>query len=262
MDINEAVEKIKSSKKYMHISEEIIREQVQNYFQKIGTEDLDEKIALKEIKTQLHKIHGGFRFKSQNFDELINNKDFEGILKATRSTHERINLYGEIYDKIFAITGKPKIIMDLGAGLNPFSMDYMTFGENIEYYAYDINEAEIQAINKFLELENIAGKAEVLDLSKIENVKKLPKADLCFMFKLIDTLEQFDSGHKYAEEMIKVLAEKCRFIVVSFATKTLSGKRMKFAERGWIERMLERIKLRFDKLVFEQAGEVFYIIKS
>jgi hypothetical protein len=213
---------------------------------------------LKEIKASLHKSHGSFRFKDKKLEKDLDEKNFENILSKNRSTKERLDEYEEIYKNIFEITGKPSSILDLGAGLNPVSIPFMKLGKNLVYYSYDINDKESKFINEFFKKFNINGESKVLDLTRIENIKRLPKADLCFMFKLVDVLEAEKKGHKYAEEIIQVVLEKVRFVVVSFAKLTVSGDRMTYPQRGWIERMLERIGLEYNR--FEINSEIFYII--
>jgi 16S rRNA (guanine(1405)-N(7))-methyltransferase len=254
MEGKELIAKIKASKKYKDISEEAIKTKVEEYLAK--NKNPDEKIALKDIKTSLHRAHGSFRLHNKKLDELLSKKDFIKILDVHRSTRERLLDYEKIYEKIFKITGKPKAILDLGCGLNPCSIPLMKLDSILEYYAYDINKSEIEFLNNFFRIFNINGVAQTLDLTNIENVKKLPEADLCLMWKLVDVLEK--DGHKYSEEIIKILSKKCRFIAVSFATQTISGKKMMFAERGWIERMLQRIGMKFEKIIFD--SEIFYVI--
>ena len=173
-----------------------------------------------------------------------------------------MDFYPLIYKKIFENIGKPNKIIDLGGGLNAFSLVFSKFDlKNLEYYSYDINERDSELVNRFLKLEKIGGKAEILDLSRIENYNRLEKAEVCFMFKFIDTIERDKKGHKFAEEIIKfILNNKTRFIVASFSTRTLGGKNMNFPYKGWIERMLERNKMNFDILKFE--NEIFYIISK
>ena len=86
---------------------------------------------------------------------------------------------------------------------------------------------------------------------------KIPKADVCFMFKLIDPLER-GKGHKLSEEIIKNL--KSKYIIASFASKTISHKPMKYPYRGWIERMLDRLQYKWEKI--NTASEVYYIIQK
>jgi uncharacterized protein YlzI (FlbEa/FlbD family) len=159
------------------------------------------------------------------------------------------------------MTGKPKSIIDLGSGINPVSCAYyLDKNEKITYHAYEIDERDVDFLNQFFKIvaSEVNGKAEILNLGKIENIKSLPSADICFMFKLVDVIEK--NGHKYSEEVIKVLIEKVKFIVLSFPTITVSGKPMKFADRGWIERLLDRINLKYEKFVI--TNEIFYVISK
>ncbi len=272
MNIKKLVQEIKKSKKYKDISEEVIENKIKNYSEKnIG---FDEKAIVKGVKALLHDIHSSFQVSTRKVkerDELFKQLEKEPksidiikkILATNKSTHERLSVYSELYARIFEITGKPRNIMDLGCGLNPVSLPFMAiYPEN--YYCYDINESDTRFLNNFFKISKAFGVAKNLDLSNIENIKKLPSdIDICFMFKLIDTLEKEKGreGHKYSEEIIKILAEKCKFIVISFATRTISGREMNYPQRGWIERMLERIGMKFEKIYFNEAGEVFYVVR-
>ncbi len=256
MDPKELVKLIKNSKKYKEISGEIIKTRVEEFLKKYPY--ADEKLALKEIKASLHKTHGSFRFSTKLKNKYIQTGDFLELLKSNRSTKERLEIYPELYEEIFEITGKPSSVVDLGCGLNPLSFSHMNLDKKIKYFAYDINESDKEIINHFFKSEKIDGKAEILDLSKIENVKELPNAEICFMFKLLDVLEK--KGHKYSEEIILELIKKYKFIVVSFSKLTVSGKPMNFPYRGWIEKMLERKKLNSKLLNF--PNEFFYIISD
>ena len=255
MEIQEIVKLIKANKKYKDISEAIVENKIKEVK---NWEKQDEKALVKQVRSELHKIHGSFRLNDKKLEEYLKNKDFIGLLDSNRSTRERLLEFEKIYEKIFAVTGKPSSILDLGCGLNPCSIPLMKLKSELKYYAFDINEKEVSFLNSFFRAFNIEGEAKVRDLSVIENVAKLPSAEVCLAFKLLDVLEK--DGHKYSEEMIKTLNEKCNFIVVSFAKQTVSGKTMNFPQRGWIERMLTRIEMKFEK--FEIESEIFYIIKK
>jgi len=271
MNILEILENIKTSKKYKHIAEEIIVQEINSYLKKNPQHERykDEKI-LKEIKASLYKKNASFSKNPNQALKLMqelektpeNEELIRKILETNKSGRERLDFYPLIYKKIFENIGKPNKIIDLGGGLNAFSLVFSKFDlKNLEYYSYDINERDSELVNRFLKLEKIGGKAEILDLSRIENYNRLEKAEVCFMFKFIDTIERDKKGHKFAEEIIKfILNNKTRFIVASFSTRTLGGKNMNFPYRGWIERMLERNKMNFDILKFE--NEIFYIISK
>jgi len=269
MEKEEIVSKIKQSKKYSGITTEVITKEVEGFIKKFpGYNFLKENFILKQIKKRLHDIYGSFRTKKKGkikklLESLRKDKDnkiIREILSTNLSTRERLGNYGFIYGKIFERAKDIDTIIDLGCGLNPVSFPYMEAENEIKYYAYDLNESDLDIIREFFNIYRINGHVEAADLRNIETIKKLSPADICFMFKLLDPLEKTAKGHKLAEEIIKELAKKCRFIVVSFSTKTISGKPMNFPARGWIERMLERIKLKFES--FSTKNEIFYFIRA
>ena len=179
------------------------------------------------------------------------------ILSTHSSTQERLPSYQKLYTKIFSITGKPKTILDLGCGINPFSFSYMKL-KGCTYYAYDLNEEEIESINKYFQLlrtENpsFAGKAIVADTMNTD----LPKADLCFLLKMTDVIDK-GKGHKRTEELLKKIP--AAFIVVSFATKTMSGKEMTAPRRSWMEWLCRR--LGYEYAILEFPNEIFYVVKK
>ena len=269
MNTQDILTQVKQSKKYKTLSEEVINEEIQKYLKRNPHyERYKDKKILKDIKTELHKIYGSFQTNSKQkrekyLEELKiapdNIKLTKKILLTNNSTKERLEDYEEIYQKIFEITGKPTSILDLGCGLNPLSFPFMNL-EKINYYAYDIDNADIFLLNDyfFSIKEKITGKAETINLSTIEEdeIKKLPKTDVCFMFKLVDVLDRRD--HKQSEKIISNLNSK--WTVVSFSKKTLAGKMMNFPYRGWIERMLERIGFEFNILDFD--NETFYVVRK
>ncbi len=267
MDITNLITLIKANKKYKDISDEVVKTELEKYFKTNSkAQNFRDKIIVKDIRTKLHKTYASFQMPNKakkQRQELLeqldkNPKDIKiinKILETNLSTKERIKIYGSLYERIFNITGEPISILDLGCGINPISFPYMKL-DNADYYAYDIDESDTKFLNRFFELMQINGKAETLNLSRIKSFESLPNAYICFMFKLLDVIEK--KGHKYSEEIIKILIEKCGFIVASFATQTVSGKNMNFPARGWIERMLSRIGLKFKML--EYPNEIFYVI--
>jgi 16S rRNA (guanine(1405)-N(7))-methyltransferase len=269
MNKEQLISAIKNSKKYAGISEEIIGKEVES-FVKANPRYIEykEKFILKQIKEKLHKMYGSFQTHKKSkikkmLEELRNSKDnkiIREILGANLSTKERLADYGLVYGKIFEITGKVDSVLDLGCGLNPVSYPYMELDKDAKYYAYDMNERDLDMIREFFEIYTVNSHVEAVDLRSLEEIKKLAPADMCLMFKVIDPLEKSMKGHKYAEEMIKILSNKCKFIVVSFAARTISGGKMNYPQRGWIERMLTRIGLKYES--FQTSNEIFYIISK
>lgn len=221
---------------------------------------------VKSVRSQLRRVYGLFRDNPKERKTIVQelvvaprqkrNSLIQQILSTHSSTRERLPIYEQLYAKIFSITGKPKVILDLGCGINPFSFPYMKLKE-CSYYAYDLNEEEIESINQYFQLlhkENpsFSGKAIVADILKV----KLPVADLCFLLKMTDVIDQ-GKGHKKTEELLKRIP--ARHIVVSFATKTMSGKEMTAPRRSWMEWLCKR--LGWEYLILEFPNEIFYVVK-
>lgn len=264
--IQELLEKVKSNKKYQSISDEIVLNEIKNYLEKNPIDKIT-KENISEIRNQLHKSYSSFQTKKKNkikkyLEELKqnpNNLDITNkLLSVTLSTKERLPYYKEIYKQIFEITGTPKSITDLGAGFNIFSFPLMHLN-NLTYYSYDIDEEDIIIINDYIKImkkNGLIGEAKILDLRNKEKISHLPYIDVIFLFKLIDIIDK--ENHKPGEELIKQLTKKTRYIVASFATKTITRKKMNYPNRKWFELMLNRLNLDFKK--FNTDNEVFYII--
>jgi len=259
---------IRKSKKYKNIAEGVVDSEIQDFMKKYpGWQKLKDKLILKEIKARLHKKHATFNLtkdsKKVDYIEQLrkdpkNQEIIKKILESNRSTKERLDFYPSLYKNIFAITGKPRAIIDFGCGLNPISSAFIE--KPFVYYCYDINEVDSKLINSFFKIKGIEGRAFVINLQDLKNYQNIPEADLGFMFKFIDTIEGEENNHKLAEEIVKKVLEKIKFLVVSFATKTLGGKSMFYSNRGWFERMLKRLGFNFKKIEFN--NEVFYVVKG
>ena len=141
------------------------------------------------------------------------------------------------------------------------SYPYMNLS-NINYYAYDIDISDIDFLNRYFYLMKkvgINGKAEIKDISTLK-VDNLSKADIVFMFKLIDLIDE--KKRKTSKDLMKDLFEKnkTKFIVASFSTKTLTRKPMNLPRRIGFEKMLSLMNLKFNSFSIE--NEIFYVIKS
>ncbi|MEK6901410.1 MAG: hypothetical protein AABX37_03650 [Nanoarchaeota archaeon] len=212
------------------------------------------KTIIKEVRARLRKVSGVFRSKHI--------KHIKGdTLETHASTTERLSFYPRLYAQLFAITGTPKVILDLGCGLNPLSLPFMNI-EKVTYYAYDINVQEIHVISQFFTQGKkdhpfFIGKASILDISDTTAVKHLPRADVCFLFKVTDALDR-NKGHTASEQLIRAIP--ARYVILSFSTKTLSGKPMTAPRRRWVEWMCQRIGYPYTILEFE--NEIFYVVRK
>ena len=165
---------------------------------------------------------------------------------SKESVKERREFNRELYEKLFKKTGKPKKILDLGSGLSPIYFPY----KDVYYIAVDIEEASLRKVKKYFKKNKIKGEAVLINLKKeIPNIK----ADIAFLFKILDQLTR-----KRTEEILLNL--KTEYIIASFPTKTISGKRMNKPKRNWFEKMLKKLNYKYELLRY--FNEIFYIIKK
>jgi len=225
------------------------------------------KKTIKDVRTKLREVFGVFyEYEFDNAYKLINEitkTNAEGIafeiLKLHKSSKERLRNYEEIYDKIFEITKiKPKIILDLAAGFNPFSYFFLeeSFGVKPEYYCCDLSNKDILIINKFFENCDIKGKAFYCDLtsdiSRLENIN----ADICFLFKTLDSLET--SSRNISKNLFNL---NSKFFIVSFPTRSIGGNALIPKERrAWFYKFLKESE--FEYTEFETHNELFIVIKK
>jgi len=177
----------------------------------------------------------------------------EHLLSTHASTRERLPFNAQVYDQLFTITGKPNVVVDIGCGLNPVAYP----DKDATYIAMDIDRKLCALVAQYFSIAGVEGECKVVDAKGIEQIKKLPKADVALVFKLLELLEKGE-GHKLSELLINALPAK--WVVVSFPTVTSSGKPMRSPRRTWIELMLKRVGYAYK--TFTVPNEIFYAIKK
>ena len=275
------IEELQNKKDLRGINKNIIKELIKEYaerepknYQILKQKEFNPKSKeytefKKFIRKKLRNLHGVFqknKLSDKKQEKYIKEKNFSfhtdetrKFLKSHRSTNERLNYYETLYKEIEGEIGIIKKLADLGCGLNPLSY---TLLENIEEaFCADINEDEIKFIQKFLDKTKIKGNAQVLDLTKKENYEeiknKTENTDTCFLFKTLDGLEQIRKGA--SKELLKNI--KSKNIIISFSTKTISGKNQINAERKWFQETLKEQK--YENVIRKKIGEEeYYIIKK
>jgi hypothetical protein len=277
-------EKVREKKELRNLDEDIIRERVLKYmdentnaFEKILGYEKKEKAfsskefkkAIKELRRYFREIYGVFIEKNylkidkfmKKLSEDNSAENHEILLKMHKSTRERLPYYNDIYSKVFSIINikNKKRIVDLGSGLNPLSYIYMKkYFEPGEYNAVELNAGDCGIIRKYFEIMGIKGKAFNIDLSKEENLKKIPKGDIVFIFKLLDSLEtqNYNISHNLFDFLI---TNNYPCLVVSFPTKTLGGKnRIDIYKRKWFEKIIDTYSIKSTS--FQVPNEKFYIL--
>lgn len=260
MNRQELVALVKNKREFKNLDNKFVENILSFYTASKIIENLNKKeitAIVKKARSKLREIYGAFWTKKflkrfdylKELDGLDDIDSHEKILKLHVSSKERLPYYPEIYEKIFEITGKPKTVLDLGCGLNPLSLPFMNIKPR--YFAVELVEEDAKFIQLYFDTVKIKGKAYAVDLLNIE--KNLPKADVCFMFKLLDTLESM--RWDITETLLKNLDVK--WIVASFATMSLGGRKH-IHKRSWFERMIKDRKYE----TFSVLNEQFYVIKQ
>lgn len=247
------VKKIKEKKELSSLADQLIIDTLNNYLKKHNlslekVSDPDSKIIVKEVRAKLRVFSGRYQKSLKDRKKFLNDNSLQELLKTHSSTAERLEFYPTLKKIIKEL--KVNSILDLGCGLNPIALA----SPEIKYNASDIKQDELSLIKLFFKKNQIKGNVFIYDLKRIK--EDLPKSDLCLLFKVLDILEEKE--HKIAEEIIK--KTPCKKILVSFATKKLSGKPMSQPRRFWFEKMLTRLNLKFEK--FSSRNEIFYLIEK
>ena len=245
------IKEIKKKKELSGLSNQVVVDYLESYIKKynLSLEKLKEKeikLLIKELRSQLRNLTGRFQKSTKNRLKLLNEDSIKELLATHSSTSERLNFYPELKKIIKEL--KINSILDLGCGLNPLALAE----KNIKYYASDIKEDDLSLVDKFFKKNSIKGKVFIQDIRKISS--DLPKADICLLFKVLDIADK--ANYKLAEKLIKNLS--CRYILVSFATKTLSGRKMNFPRRKWLEHLLKNLGLKYK--IISSDNEIFYLI--
>lgn len=264
---NKAVvfQNLKESKKYKYVCEDTLQS-IAGW----AAARYDPKKALKAAKSKLHQVYGAY-FEKMNMDKIreqidklagTDNPDEAAlktaaltIMKHHTSTVERMPFMEQFYADLFARIGKPRKILDLACGLNPFSVPWMELEPGTEYFAFDIDTRLMAAINtffKYLERPYVAQCADIL--VSLPNIAM--EADVVFLLKTLPCLEQQEKG--ISEKLITALKKK--YIIISFPSKSLSGKARGMAGHygRFILEILEKMGLGYFKM--EYANEVFYVV--
>jgi predicted methyltransferase len=252
--VQEIIAAVRKKSELSGLADKAIEDALEKYLRKnnLRKENLnnfsksDIKLIVKDLRSHLRLSVGQYRHSfSEQRSLLEEDKNLE-LLKTHSSTLERADFYPKLKKLIKEL--KIKSILDLGCGLNPIALASLVE----KYSALDINESDINLVNNFFKKNNINGKAWVYDLRNIKE-NDIPSADLCLLLKMFDVLEK--KGHKLAEKII--LNVKCKYFLMSFSTKTLSGRAMNHPQRGWIERLLQRLSFHFK--VLKSKNEIFYL---
>ena len=259
MNKERILKEVLTSKKYSSICVETVERICQEEMGKYKKE----KEIIKSVKNRLHQISDSFfadnaanKIKRLEKGEEI---DYLALLKLHSSTNERIDFYEELYDDIFATTGKVDSLLDIACGLNPIMLGEYNRQRNQRinhYIAEDIHTTALAIVQHYYE-----ERKQPIVLKEADILSGIPSTavDVVLLFKIIPLLEQQKKG--YYRELIQGLQAK--YIVVSFPTKTMSGKSVGMQE-SYTKQFDEFVETSGFRTVFTKSysNELVYIITS
>lgn len=254
-EIEELLILVKQKKELAGISKEVVLESITSYLKKmnlssekiIKMSEKERKLIVKEIRMNLRLLHGRFNHSGKKRSKLVEEENYQGLLMTHTSTKERLDYYEDIKRLISSLDITS--ILDLGCGLNPIALS----DKKYSYYYLDINEEELSIVDDYFKKNNFKGNSIVSDIRKV-NVERLPHADLCIIFKVLDILK--NDKYNVTRNIFKNIS--CKYFLVSFATKTLSGKKMNNKNRFWFESIIKEFNYKYELKEFD--NEVIYLV--
>lgn len=211
--------------------------------------------AVKRVKRRLHQAVGAFRGAARadaiaaTWSGDLTAPAFRAAcahaLRAHASTRERLDSLAAFYGGIWAITGIPTRVLDLGCGLNPLTLPWMGLAPDATYLASDVDRRPLATVASFLELVGQPHEVEVRDVVERPPVDE---GDVALVLKLVTTLDR-----QVPEAAAHLLAAlRVRHAVVSFPKHSLAGH-----DKG----MERTYRKRLDRLVAD-AGRVSAVAEA
>jgi 16S rRNA (guanine(1405)-N(7))-methyltransferase len=222
--------------------------------------------AVKAAKRKLHQVYGSYISRApRKVEPLVARVDpgdpaqccrvCREILKGHASTAERAAFLPELYAELFAITGKPRSVLDLACGFHPFALPWMHLAPGTRYIAIDIDGWLVRLIDAFLGRLGFDADARCSDVL----ARPIPDAvDVAFVLKCLPCLEQQEKG-----VAVRLLASiQARHLVVSYPTRSLGGKRKGMDQHygALMADIAKALDRPFTQVRF--PGEVFYVVDT
>jgi 16S rRNA (guanine(1405)-N(7))-methyltransferase len=192
---------------------------------KLSSKISDEKKLNKELKKELYEIHSNY-YKNFNYALALNElkksqgkETHEKLLKKYDSS--RFIVLKDLYEKIFRITGEPRVLIDLACGLNPLTLPWMNLAKNCEYYCYDLEQNLIDFLNDYFKIMKKSHEAFLCDALASPSALK---SDVALIFKS-STCFEWQSPKSTAKLLEKISADYIVISVMLRGEKNIIGTR-------------------------------------
>ncbi|MFX0064576.1 MAG: hypothetical protein ACFFC7_20580 [Candidatus Hermodarchaeota archaeon] len=192
------------------------------------------------------------------------------LLQTHTSTQNRISHYFDLYKEIFAITGVPNSILDLGCGINYLSMPFLlqastSWSPKLLYLGVekkndevDLGKEYLKCINAHIDPKSDISHQDILQIIKEERSNIFENTyDLCFLFRMLPLLER----HQKNATTALLSKIRAKWLIVSISLKSLAKEQdISAKQRTLILKLLDHSYLKIIKRLFLPQEE-FYIIK-
>jgi 16S rRNA (guanine(1405)-N(7))-methyltransferase len=260
--LTQLVAQVLESGKYRTVCPETVR--------RVGERELARrrnlKEAVKETKNTLHQIAGAYLEQKPRYTEwtrrlaeiLPEEREALGmeLMRHHASTAERLPFVREFYATLFgALDAPPCSILDVACGLNALALPLMPLAPNARYVGCDLFSDQAEFLNHWLNECQFVGQCEVRDV--IAQPPDTP-ADVALILKLLPVLEQWDKN----AGMALLRALPCPTLIVSFPTRSLSGKSKGMAD-NYATRFLAQITAEnWHAQRFDFPNEMAFVVKK
>lgn len=236
-DLETVVGRVGASRRYRDVDPGLVR--------RLAAEELPRarspEDAAKRVKRRLHQAVGAFaRGGGSALDAL--NAAWSGDLEAPEfraacvaamsghaSTAERVPHLPAFYRGIWALTGRPDRLLDLGCGLGPVALPWMELAPTAQYTAVDVDRRALATVDGVLDLVGQPHRVIERDLVATRCDET---ADVALLLKLVTTLDRQDPDA--SARLLRGL--QVRHAVVSFTRRSLGG-RSRGMERTYRQRL-------------------------
>jgi 16S rRNA (guanine(1405)-N(7))-methyltransferase len=230
-EIEQLIDSLKQSRKYGATHEATIRELVlaeSGHYKKA-------KQVEKAVRKRLHSIMAPYlgdpeyERATRELTAVFATNDpaqikacCHDLLHDHLSTRERLPILDDFYRQIFAVTGRPRSLLDIACGLNPLAYRWMGLAgapEPVHFYAYDIHAPRIDLINHYFGLEGLPA------LARLQDVAIDPPQETADLALFLKELPRF--ARNYGSDLARTFLHSLnvRWLVVSFPTVSTHGGR-------------------------------------
>lgn len=248
--LNELVDTILSSSRYKEVAPSLIRT--------IAKQELAKRRNLKEAvkatKNKLHQVSGAYLDSTENYavwllelqeatslaePDYLRERCCQ-IMRHHASTRERLPILNQFYAEIFAHLPPVHSLLDIACGLNPLAIHWMPLAKEATYLACDIHRDMMTFLQRWFDLSDRQGYAQVCD---VLSTPPTHKVDVALLLKTIPCLEQVDKTAGIG----LLQAIQADYLVISYPAHSLGGK-----NKG----MVDYYKNHFRELVAHEAWKI------